>query len=81
MKRHFAAFAIIALCAELVTTWWQKELTAMDVAGGYYYERFRDMLVDRLIVWSVVFFGLSGAWALIGVLLRKRSSAKSAGNT
>jgi hypothetical protein len=65
MKRNAFAYFIVALIAELGTTYFQKLRTATDVAPGLYYSSFQELLIDRLFVWSIIFLSLSGVWLLI----------------
>lgn len=62
MKRQLVAFFIIALFAELGTTWFQKLRTVTDVEPGLYYPNFRTLLLNRLLIWLIIFVVLSGMW-------------------
>lgn len=65
MGRCFLAFFTIALCAELSTTWAQRLRNVTDVAPGLYYPSFERLILERLLVWSIVFAVLSAIYALI----------------
>jgi hypothetical protein len=62
MRRHAISFFLIALCSELLTTWAQRLRTVSDVEPGLYYPSFKALVFDRLLIWSVVFLGLTGFW-------------------
>lgn len=64
MKRQPIAFFIIALCAELGTTWFQRQRTVTDVYPGLYYPDFKTLLLERLLIWFIIFVVLSGIWIL-----------------
>ena len=64
MKRTLVCF-LIALTAELGTTCCQKLRTTTDVAPGLYYRDFQTLLLERLLVWLIIFVALSAAWLLI----------------
>ena len=65
MKGNFLAFSLIALIAEVGTSWLQKFQGARDMRGGLFYPDVATMIVNRLIVWLVLFFLLSALWILI----------------
>lgn len=65
MSGHLTAFFIIALLAELGTTWVQKLRTVTDVNPGLYYPNFRTLLLERLLVWLILFVSLSVGWILV----------------
>lgn len=65
MKRNTTAFLIIALAAELGTTWFQKLRTATDVAPGLYYPSFETLLIERLVVWFIIVAVLGTIWLFI----------------
>ena len=65
MKQNAMAFFIIALAAELGTTWLQKFRTTTDVAPGLYYPNFETLLLERLFVWFIIFGLMGSAWLLI----------------
>jgi hypothetical protein len=65
MKRNAFAYFVVALIAELGTTYFQKLRTTTDVAPGLYYPSFQELLLDRLFVWFVIFAVLSAVWLLI----------------
>jgi hypothetical protein len=65
MKRNTTAFLIIALAAELGTTWFQKLRTVTDVAPGLYYPSFETLLIGRLVVWFIIVAVLGTIWLLI----------------
>ena len=58
-------FSLIALTAEVGTTCFQKMRTTTDVAPGLYYPDFQTLLLERLLVWLIIFVALSAAWLLI----------------
>jgi len=62
MKRHFFAFFIISLAAEMGTTWFQKLRTTTDVGPGLYYPNFRTLLLERLLIWFFIFLILGLVW-------------------
>jgi cell division protein FtsX len=64
MRQYFLGFFIIALLAELVTTLFQRFRAVTDVTHGLYYSSFQSLLLERLLVWIIVFALLSGIWAL-----------------
>ncbi|MGE0175315.1 MAG: hypothetical protein AB7T49_21205 [Oligoflexales bacterium] len=66
MRRQCFGFFIIALAAELVTTLFQRFRTVTDVSPGLYFSSFRSFLLERLLVWIIVFALLSGIMALWG---------------
>ena len=74
MKRYFLTFFIIALLAELGTTWFQRLHTVTDVAPGLYYPDFRTLMLDRLVVWVISFAVLSGISLLILRLIHHNKS-------
>jgi len=65
VKRNTTAFLIIALAAELGTTWFQRLRATTDVAPGLYYPSFERLLVERLFVWFVIVALLGTIWLLI----------------
>ena len=65
MKRNTTAFLIIALAAELGTTWFQRLRTTTDVAPGLYYPSFESPLVERLFVWFIIVAVLGTLWLMI----------------
>jgi hypothetical protein len=65
MKRQFLAFFIIALIAEVVTTWLQKFQANGILGAGIYYDDFQSMLLSRLLYWLVIFLLLSALWLLV----------------
>ena len=64
MKRILPCL-MIALTAELGTTWFQKLRTTTDVAPGLYYPDFQTLLLERPRGWLIIFVVLSAAWLLI----------------
>lgn len=71
MKNNFLAFCFIALIAEVGTSWLQKFQGAKDMGGGLFYPDVGTMIVNRLIIWFVLFFLLSALWLLISRGSRK----------
>ena len=65
MKGNYLAFSLIALAAEVGTSWLQKFQGARDLGGGLFYPDVGTMIVNRLIMWLVLFFLLSAMWLLI----------------
>ncbi|MGA9771988.1 MAG: hypothetical protein WBV94_23355 [Blastocatellia bacterium] len=65
MKGNFLAFSLIALMAEVGTSWLQKFQGAREAGGGLFYPDVGTMIVNRLIMWLVLFFLLSALWFLI----------------
>jgi uncharacterized protein YybS (DUF2232 family) len=65
VKRNATAFFIIALVAELGTTWLQRFRTTTDVAPGLYYPNFETLLLERLFFWFIIVAVLGTAWLLI----------------
>ncbi|MBX3277877.1 MAG: hypothetical protein KF868_07745 [Acidobacteria bacterium] len=65
MKRHLIAFFVIALLAELGTTWFQRQRTVTDVYPGLYYPDFKTLLLERLLIWFIILVMLSGIWILV----------------
>lgn len=65
MKGNFLAFCLIALIAEVGTSLLQKFQGARDMGGGLFYADVGTMMVNRLLVWFVLFFLLSALWLLI----------------
>jgi hypothetical protein len=65
VKGNFLAFSIIAFVAEVGTSWLQKFQGAREVGGGLFYPDVGTMIVNRLIIWLVLFFLLSALWLLI----------------
>ena len=65
MKGNFLAFCLIALIAEVGTSWLQKFQGARDMGDGLFYPDVGTMIVNRLIIWLVLFFLLSALWVLI----------------
>ena len=65
MKRHAAAFFVIALAGELGTTWLQRLRTTTDVAPGLYYPNFETLLFERLFFWFIIVAVLGTTWLLI----------------
>jgi hypothetical protein len=70
MKRHIFAFLIIGLCSEVITTWVQGNRTVSDVYPGLYYPSFRVLMLERLLVWSVVFLVLTAVWAFVNKTMK-----------
>ena len=64
MKQNFLAFSLIALAAEIGTSVLQK-YRARDIGSGLFYPDLGDMIVNRLIIWLVLYFLLSMLWLLI----------------
>jgi len=71
MKRDFLLFFFIALTAEIGTTWLQKFQGAKDLASGLYYPDLGTMMLNRLIIWLVLFFLLSALGLLLTRAYRK----------
>jgi hypothetical protein len=65
MKRNFLALFLIALTAELGTSWLQQFQGARDVGGALFYPDLSTMMVNRLVIWLVLFLLLSAMWLLI----------------
>jgi len=65
VKGNFLAFSLIALVAEVGTSWLQKFQGAREVGGGLFYPDVATLIVNRLIIWLVLFFLLSALWLLI----------------
>jgi hypothetical protein len=65
MKQNFLAFFLIALTAELGTSWLQQFRGAREVGGALFYPDLGNMIVNRLIIWLVLFLLLSTLWILI----------------
>jgi hypothetical protein len=65
VRRHFIGFFVIALVAEVLTTWAQKLRTVSDVEPGLYYPSFRAMMLERLLIWTVTILGLTAIWSII----------------
>jgi hypothetical protein len=65
MKRQFLAFFVIALIAEVGTTWLQKFQANSILGTGIYYDDFGTMLLNRFLYWLVIFLLLSALWLLI----------------
>jgi hypothetical protein len=65
MKKQFAAFFVIALISEVLTTWLQTFQAYKPLGAGYYYPDFGSMLLNRLLYWLVIFLLLSALWFLI----------------
>jgi hypothetical protein len=65
MKGNYLAFSLIALTAEVGTSWLQKFQGARDLGGGLFYPDVGTMIVNRLIMWLVLFSLLSAMWLLI----------------
>lgn len=65
MKRQFLPFFLIALVAEVVTTWLQKFQARGVLGSGLYYDDFGSMLLVRLLYWLVIYLLLSALWLLI----------------
>jgi hypothetical protein len=65
VKRNAAAFFLIALAAELGTTWLAKLRTVTDVEPGLYYPNFETLLFERLFCWFIIFVVLGTSWLLI----------------
>lgn len=72
MRRHAITFFVIALSSELLTTCAQRLRTVSDVEPGLYYPSFKELMFDRLIIWSVVFLGLTGLWAFLSRRMSKK---------
>ncbi|HST22507.1 MAG TPA: hypothetical protein VLR90_15385 [Blastocatellia bacterium] len=71
MKGNFLAFCLIALTAEVGTSWLQKFQGARDMGDGLFYPDVGTMIVNRLIIWLVLFFLLSALWVLISRSYKK----------
>ncbi len=71
MKNNFLAFCLIALTAEVGTSWLQQFQGAREVGGGLFYPDIGTMIVNRLIIWLVLFFLLSALWLLISRSYKK----------
>lgn len=65
MKRNFLAFFLIALAAELGTSWLQQFQGAREVGGALFYPDLGTMIVKRLIIWLALLLLLSTLWLLI----------------
>ena len=65
MKGSYLAFCLIALATEVGTSWLQKFQGARDLGGGLFYPDVSTMIVNRLVIWLVLFFLLSALWLLI----------------
>ena len=64
MKNNFLAFSLIALAAEIGTSLLQT-YQARELGGGLFYPDLGTMIVNRLIIWLVLYFLLSVLWLLI----------------
>jgi len=64
-KRNETAFFIIALVAELGTTWLQRLRTTTDSEPGLYYPNFETLLLERLFFWFIIIALLGTVWLLI----------------
>jgi hypothetical protein len=71
MRRNFLLFFLIALAAELGTTWLQKFQGARDFASGLYYPDLGAMMLNRLVIWLVLFLLLSALGLLVSRAYRK----------
>jgi hypothetical protein len=65
MKQSFFAFFLIALIAELTTSLLQKFQGARELAEGIFYPSLATMVMNRLIVWLILYLLLSALWLLI----------------
>ena len=65
MKKHFLAFFLIALIAELGTTWLQQFRANRVLGSGVYYPDLGALFLDRLLYWLALFLLLSVLWLLI----------------
>ncbi|HKP84651.1 MAG TPA: hypothetical protein VJZ26_01065 [Blastocatellia bacterium] len=65
MKNQLLAFSLIALAAEVGTSLLQKYQGAKELGGGLFYPDLGTMIVNRLIIWFVLYFLLSALWLLI----------------
>jgi len=71
MKRHFLAFFVIALIAEVCTTWLQQFRSKRILGTGFYYPDIETLLLDRLLIWLVLYLLLSTLWLLLSRGYRK----------
>ena len=65
VKRKATAFFIIALVAELGTTWLQRLHTTTDSEPRLYYPNFETLLLERLFFWFIIIAMLGTVWLLI----------------
>ena len=65
---------LIALLAELATSWWNWVRAPTDGLRVYYRGNFWAYAAVRLLPWLLVFLVLYGTWILVEKLLLKRAS-------
>jgi hypothetical protein len=65
MKRHFLAFFFIALITEVGTTWLRQFRSKGILGSGLYSPDIGTLLLDRLLIWFVLYLLLSALWLLL----------------
>jgi hypothetical protein len=72
--RRYIFPPLIALLAELATSWWKWVRAPTDGLRVYYRGNFWSYAAERLAPWLLVFLVLYGIWILVEKLLLKRAS-------
>ena len=73
MKRQWLIFFLIALIAELGTTWLQSRYHVVtDIPEGeIYYPTFAIFLETRVIIWLLLYLALTTVWLLVKAITAK----------
>lgn len=72
VRPHLLAILVIALVAEVGTSWWRWVRAPTDTLRVWYEGSFVSYEIERLIPWVIILTILSGIWLLI----RSRSAFK-----
>ena len=65
MRKHFVAFAIIALMSEVGTSWLVRYRSLSSDAEVICFRDLQAMMANRLWIWAVLFLLLSAIWLLL----------------
>jgi len=76
MRRNIL-FPVIALLAELATSWWKWVRAPTDTLRTYYKGNFWAYAAERLPAWIVIFVLLYGALIVAERIFLKRSASSA----
>jgi hypothetical protein len=83
MKRQWIVYLLIALTAELGTTWSQSHFSVVSEVpnGAIYYPDFAGFLRVRLLIWTILYLSLSAIWTIVKRLNRKSGTVATMAGT
>jgi hypothetical protein len=71
MKRRLAVMFVVALVAEVGTSFWVWGRYPTDSVRTWYGESFRLYEAERLTPWAIIFAATCGVWVLFSKRTRK----------